>query len=121
MDFDTLFPLGVPFFPTWFVRDQRTQGRKAAFHVLAALCAHIQPETIIDGIGSCAPSQIILAQMIGVTRQAVYRQIQFLADLGYIEIIHRRGSNKEMLSNYYRIAVSVPSGERPGMEVRCAE
>ena len=121
MDFDLSFPFGVPFFPTRFLRDQRTQSRKAAFRVLAALCAHIQPETIVDGVGSCAPTQIDLARTIGVTRQAVNRQIRFLVDLGYIEIIHRRGENKEMLPNLYRVVVSGPTDQRPGMEARCVE
>ena len=76
--------------------DDRKLGN-AAFKVLAALGTYGNRE------GHCWPSLATLAKRLGVTKQAVEKQIGPLAELGYIEIQRRTRPNGSSASNAYKL------------------
>lgn len=81
--------------PARAVDDSRL-GR-AAFFVLAVLA------TYGDRDGWCWPSLATLAKRIGVSRQAISRQIIELERLGYIETQHQTHASGGTATNAYRI------------------
>jgi hypothetical protein len=81
--------------PARAVDDSRL-GR-SAFFVLAVLA------TYGDRDGWCWPSLATLAKRIGVSKQAVSRQLVELERLGYVETKHRTHPSGGTASNIYRI------------------
>jgi hypothetical protein len=81
--------------PARAVDDSRL-GR-SAFFVLGVLA------TYGDRDGWCWPSLATLAKRIGVSRQAVSRQLTGLERLGYVETKHRTHASGGTASNVYRI------------------
>lgn len=112
---DTL-PNDISMIPARFLRDKRTPGKRAALRVLAALGSFIPHETIANGVGYCTPSISELARMVGVSNPAIQRQIRILSELGYIEVTHRRASNKAALSNLYQIVFYDSGNSKPTQE-----
>lgn len=70
----------------------------AAFRVLACLGTHS------DVHGWCRPSQTLIGQRLGISRQAVNKQIKILETLGYLEIRQRfNPKTKAQLTSWYRL------------------
>lgn len=70
----------------------------AAFRVLACLGTHS------DAHGWCHPSQTLIAKRLGISRQAVNKQIKILEALGYIEIRQRfNPKTHAQMTSWYRL------------------
>lgn len=70
----------------------------AAFRVLACL------GTYSDEQGWCRPSQTTMGKRLGISRQAVQKQIKTLEELGYLEIRHRfSDKDRRQLASWYRL------------------
>lgn len=110
-------PTDISVIPSRFLWDKRTSCKKAALRVLVALGAFIPRETINNGVGYCTPSISELARTVGVSNQAIQRQIRILSELGYIEVIHRQASNKGALSNLYRVVFENSANHLPAQDV----
>ena len=81
--------------PARAVEDERLGN--AAFRVLAMLGTYADPD------GWCWPSYGTLAQRMGISRQAVAKQLKELQRLGYIEIVPSYRPNGSLSSNRYRV------------------
>lgn len=79
----------------------------------AALRALSVLGTFSDRNGWCYPSLTKIAAALGVTRQAVSKQIKALIDLGYLEVREQFRSNGSRAVNLYRIVLD--SGDPVGL------
>jgi DNA-binding Lrp family transcriptional regulator len=80
--------------PIRAVRDQRI-NRSAALTVLAAICGYT------DELGRTFVSQARLASDLGISRQAVQRQIKKLFDTGYL--VYARKQYKDQRTNTVKV------------------
>jgi DNA-binding MarR family transcriptional regulator len=81
--------------PARAIDDARLQA--AAFKVLCAL------STYSDRDGRCWPSMGAVARRLGVTRQAVNRQVHVLVETGYLSITPRQRGDGSTSTHSYRL------------------
>jgi hypothetical protein len=89
----------------------------------AALLILVALGTYSDRDGYCWPSQQVIADRIGVTRQAVGRQIGILQNLGYIEIKRLWDKDAQKTHNAYKVLfdAELPSEAKERHERQPAE
>ncbi len=87
--------------------DDRRLGN-AAFRVLAALCSYA------DKDGHCFPGLGTIGGRLGITRQAVQRQVRHLKSLGYVNVEKRARPNGSGTTNCYLIVFEPPSENNEG-------
>lgn len=79
--------------------DDKRMGA-AAFRVLACL------GTYSDERGWCRPKQSTIGKRLGISRQAVQKQIRTLVELGYLEVHHRFDKDTHaQRSSMYRLVL----------------
>jgi hypothetical protein len=95
--------------PAAAVYDRQLTNRDV--RVFAALAIHAARN------GACFPSVGLIAHRLGVTRQAVQRQLRRLKQLGYIEVCPQTRPNGARTANLYTInyppldGATEPAGE----------
>ena len=80
----------------------------AGFRVLAALCSYA------DKDGHCFPGLGTIGGRLGITRQAVQRQVRHLKSLGYVNVEKRARPNGSGTTNCYLIVFEPPSENNEG-------